>query len=946
LSLRLTSVALGLGLSLTAWPGAGRVFSSGQQTTAGRSAASPAGAKPDESRFTPVVLVPHGELDEPMVVAVLPDERALIIERKGALKVYDPATNATSLVATIPVNTKYYSASGRVTEAEEGLIGLAVDPGFTKNRWIYMKYADPQVAKWVLARWELQDVRSADGQVRLTLVESSKRVMMEHPAQRERCCHTGGGMAWDRAGNLYITVGNNTGGGMTDERPGMANSDDQRATANTNDLRGKVLRIHPEPDGTYTIPPGNLFPPGTPDTRPEIFAMGMRNPWRVSIDSRTGYVYWGEVGPSDQRSTGGPTPYDEFNQARAAGFFGFPYFIGDNEGIRFRDYVNNRLLPPKDPLKPINDSVNNTGLRELPPAQPAFIAYSYEASERFPEMGSGAKSAVGGPIFHRSDFKADAKRPFPAYYEGKWLAAEFERGWIMAITMNESSEYVAMEPFLPSYRPLQPIDLTFGPEGDLYVLDYGSVWFAKSPDSSLVRIEYNAGNRKPQAVAAASAAGGAVPLTVNLSASGTVDPDGDRLRYSWRVAATGGAARTYSTSTARVSFSQPGAYTAVLTVSDPAGATDTASVEIIAGNTPPEVTVSASGLNQTFFQPGSPIDYQVTVRDSEDRTVASDRVAVSIDHVPDGFDAAPVVRDRTPVDSTTRFAVARALMARTDCSGCHLRDTPSIGPTFVMLAGKYRPDPVTIGALTSKVRLGSSKVWGEAEMPPHPGLATQEIKAILEYMLSVNDSTISTLPLAGRHVAVPAEDSGRGRLIVRAAYTDRPVGSLPSQTSVAAKVLRGPLLTPAAADAYDRITFGSRSSGGGAETRSVAVTALRDGYVGFTALDLTGIRSLIVTATTSGDMQAAGGVIEARLGGPTGELVGQVSVAVAPPRGRGAGQAGAAGAPAGGGRGGGGSAIALKPTTGVHDLYLVFKNDQAVGAQPLMTVSGIRVSVN
>src|SRR5690606_22960248 len=98
-------------------------------------------------------------------------------------------------------------------------------------------------------------------------------------------------------------------------------------------------------DGTYSIPPGNLFPPGTPRTRPEIYAMGMRNPWRVSIDSRTGYVYWGEVGPSDQRASGGPTPYDEFNQARGPGFFGFPYFIGDNEGIQIRDYINNRLLP-------------------------------------------------------------------------------------------------------------------------------------------------------------------------------------------------------------------------------------------------------------------------------------------------------------------------------------------------------------------------------------------------------------------------------------------------------------------------------------------------------------------------------------------------------------------------------------------------------------------------
>ena len=427
--------------------------------------------KPDDSRFTPVVLVPPGELDEPMMVAVLPDERALIIERKGALKVYDPATKSTSLVTTIPVNTKYYSASGRVTEAEEGLIGLTIDPNFSSNRWIYMKYADPQVAKWVLARWELQDAKTPDGQTKLTLVESSKRVMLEHPAQRERCCHTGGGMAWDKDGNLYLTVGNNTGGGMTDERPGMENSDDQRATANTNDLRGKVLRIHPEPDGTYTIPTGNLFPPGTAKARPEIFAMGMRNPWRVSVDSRTGFVYWGEVGPSDQRATGGPTPHDEFNQARGPGFFGFPYFIGENEGIQFRNYITGRLDPPMDPARPVNSSVNNTGLRELPPAQPAFIAYSYEVSEKYPELGSGAKSAVGGPIYHRADFKRDAKRPFPGYYEGKWLAAEFERGWIMAITMDADSRYVSMEPFLPTYRPLQPIDLTFGPEGDLYVLD-------------------------------------------------------------------------------------------------------------------------------------------------------------------------------------------------------------------------------------------------------------------------------------------------------------------------------------------------------------------------------------------------------------------------------------------------------------------------------------------
>jgi cytochrome c len=918
-------------------------------------AATGPAAKPDETRFTPVVLVPHGDLDEPMMVAVLPDERAIIIERKGGFKVYDPATKTTSLIATIPVNTKYYSASGRVTEAEEGLFGLTIDPNFSQNRWVYLRYADPQVAKWVLARWDLQDVKTPDGQTKLTLIESSKRVLLEHPAQRERCCHTGGGMAWDKDGNLYMTVGNNTGGGMTDERPGMENSDDQRATANTNDLRGKILRIHPEPDGTYTVPKGNLFPPGTPRARPEIFAMGMRNPWRVSVDSRTGYVYWGEVGPSDQRATGGPTPHDEFNQARGPGFFGFPYFIGDNEGIQFRDYVRNQLLPPRDPNRPVNDSVNNTGLRELPPALPAFIAYSYEVSERHPELGSGAKSAVGGPIYHRADFKADAKRPFPSYYEGKWLAAEFERGWIMAISMDDDSRYVSMEQFLPSYRPLQPIDITFGPEGDLYVLDYGSVWFGKSPDSSLVRIEYNAGNRAPRAVAAASAVGGPVPLQVDLSAAGSADPDGDTLRYAWLVTSPESGARSYTSANPRVSFTTPGVYTATLTATDASGASSTSSVDIIAGNSPPDVAVRATGINQTFFRPGAPIEYAVTVADREDRSTAADRVALSIDYVPANFDLALLLEaDRQPVDATTRFAVAKAMMARTDCSGCHIRNTPSLGPTFVMLSTKYRPDPTTIGALAMKVRMGSSKVWGEAEMPPHPGLTTHEIRTIVEYMLSATDERMSVLPLDGRYTAaLPADDNGRGHVVIRAAYTDNPVGRLPSQTTIATKVLRSPTLTPAAADVVRNITFGARGSGDGAETRNVAVTAMHDAHLGFRGIDLTGVSALTVNANTGGEMRAAGGVIEVRTGGPSGTLIGQGTVVVAPPRGRGAGPAagaGGAGAPRGQGGGSGGPppgpTITLTPTTGLHDVYLVFRNPQALPGQPLMTVTGVSVAVD
>jgi cytochrome c len=757
-------------------------------------------------------------------------------------------------------------------------------------------------------------------------------------------------MTWDRQGNLYITVGNNTGGGITDERPGSEASDDQRSAGNTNDLRGKILRIHPEPDGTYTIPAGNLFPPGTPGTRPEIYTMGHRNPWRVSIDSRTGFVYWGEVGPSDGRPNG-PIPYDEFNQARGPGFFGWPYFVGENEGFPFRDFVNNRFLPAKDPLKPTNTSVNNTGLRELPPAQPAFIAYSYEPSEKFPELGSGAHSAVGGPIYHRADFAPTAKRPFPAYYEGKWLIADFERGWIMAVTLDGQSNYVSMEPFLPSYRPLEIIDMQFGPDGDLYVLDYGSTWFAKSGDSTLVKIEYNAGNRRPKAAIHASTLGGTPPFQVSLSASGSTDPDGDPLKYAWRIAPGSGSARTFSQPDPQVPFTETGVFTATLTVTDSSGASDATSLDIVSGNTPPVITMNVTGLNETFFRPGSPIDYAVTVADKEDGQPSSDRVAFSIDYVPDGFDLAAFEHDRSPVDPSTRFAFAKGLIAKSDCAGCHNREAQSLGPSFVMLAGKYRPDPATLDALVRKVIAGGSKVWGEAEMPPHPGLSPHDAKIILEFMLSASDRTISALPLRGRHTPVLApDDTGRGRLVLRAVYTDRPVQNLPAQTSALTRVLRSADLTPASADLHSNVSFGSRTSGGGSATRNTAVTAMATSHIGYKSLDLTGVRRVQVATSTGGNMGALGGIIEIRSGSPEGALLGQATVSVAPAPTVQPAPAGqpppAPAAPAGGGtgRGGaGGTVIDLKPTTGRQDLYFVFRNDRATASQPLMTVSAIRI---
>ena len=921
---------------------------------------SAAASKPDDNRFTPVVLVPPGELDEPMAFEVLKNGQVFIIERKGALKLFDPTTKTTTLVATIPVNTKYTSAAGVQREAEEGLVGLTVDPNFDPsgasgspraesrggtNHWIYMLYADPEVAKHVLARWEV----SGD-----TLVEESKKVVLEYGVQRESCCHTGGGMTWDAKGNLYLTVGNNTGnsqGAQTDERPGRRPWDDQRGAANTNDLRGKILRIHPEPDGTYTIPPGNLFPPGTPNTRPEIYTMGHRNAWRVSLDSKTGYMYWGEVGPDANEDTEiGPRGYDELNQARGPGNFGWPYFIGENHAYPYYDFFKDQPLAPKDPKKPINTSVNNTGLRELPPAQPAFISYPYGVSERFPEVGSGGRSATGGPIFRRADFPANAARVFPPYYEGKWFAADLSRAWIMAISMDENSNYTGMERFVPAYRPSEIIDIKFGPDGDLYVLDYGSTWFAKSADSQLVRIEYNGGNRAPIVQITADRTGGLAPFKVAFSSTGTTDFDGDPLTYEWTVeSAEGGTPRVFKGPNPTITFDRKGIYVATLTVTDPSGAKATASLDVIAGNAPPSVSIDVKGGNKTFFTPGAPLTYSVQVSDREDGMlgsgkIAPEQVAFTIDYVPEGFDVAALKHGQAKVDASARFAVARALMAKSDCANCHNRDTKSRGPSFAQLAEKYKPDPDTLTALATKIRNGGTGVWGTEVMPAHPLITMHEATTMANYMLSVKDPRLSTIPMQGTFTpTVPVGDNGRGSLVLRAIYTDQGAEGLPHQTAEAIAVLRTPRRGPAFADVQQGVTAAPVRGTAG------AVIPKANSHIAYRNIDLTGIARVDVMAQASPRNDNVGGTIEVRTGSPTGPLLGQGVVSL--PGGRGAGAsageaqtAGTGAAPAAGGRGrgpGGGLQIPLKPTTGVHDVYFVFKNPSATAIQPLMTVSTI-----
>lgn len=885
-----------------------------------------AGEVPDENRFTKVVLAE--KLNEPLEMAILPDERVLLVERHGDVRLYSPITKQLKTIATIPVSTKYKDKEGRETEAEDGLLGVNIDPNFEKNHWVYLYYSpagnDP---KNILTRYELRGDE---------LVLASKKVLLEVPTQREQCCHTGGSIDWDRDGNLYLSTGDNTSPRATlyapiDERPGRGPWDAQKSSSNTNDLRGKILRIHPEADGTYTIPEGNLFPKSTnpsdnAKTRPEIYTMGHRNPYRISVDKHTGYVYWGDVGPdAGSDSVGvGPTAEDEYNQAKKPGFFGWPYFVGDNKAYYDKDFTTGKGGAQFDPAHPVNDSPNNTGLHDLPPALPAMISYTAAETKKFPLMGSGGRSAMAGPAYYTADIK-NAKRPFPDYYNGKVFMYEWMRDMILAVSFDGKGDMTKMERFLPNMPFSHPIDMAFGPNGDLYVLEYGTGWFLKNDDSRLVRIEFNAGNRKPNVQLTASQLAGAVPLKVNLSSAGTKDFDGDALTYQWKIMAKSGGQPTVLTEpNPTFTFQKPGQYKAVLTVTDAHGLKNSRELAILAGNQPPQVSLAITKGNKSFYFPGQPIAYQVTVTDKEDGSLAnghiqSRQVIVRATHQ-DEANAQTASEGGHKFSEATYLGTGQVLMEKSDCKACHFTDKKSVGPAFTEVARRYKGDANAVASLSNKIIKGGGGVWGDAIMTAHPQLTQPDASEIVKYILTLSDRETASPSLPTKGIYTPGKDE-KDVLVLQASYKDKGANGLPPQLAEQALMLRNPLVALGNSSSQSKgITLFKM----GTQPYPLVIVMAADTYVRFDQLDLTDVRTMeFSVAVPKAQLMAVGGRIEIHIDSPTGPLLGQTETLIPNESKDPASMFSPTMAK-----------VSITPTAGQHDLYFVFKNEKA-GKSPL-----------
>ncbi|MBK1855691.1 PQQ-dependent sugar dehydrogenase [Verrucomicrobiaceae bacterium 5K15] len=408
-----------------------------------------------KDEFFKVETLVEGLVDA-MEITVLPTGDVFIAERTGALKWYSPKTGETKEIKKFEVSVKTKKGTSR----ETGLLGITADPNFMKNGWFYVYYSPKSPEVHRLSRFTFSQGK----------VKDEKRMLEIPQSRKEGVCHEGGSLAFDSKGNLFLSTGDNAapfpakGYPPLDERKGHEHENSQRSASNSNDLRGKVLRIRPTANGGYSIPSGNLFAKGTAKTRPEIYAMGCRNPWRIGVDQRTDYLYWGEVGPDARKNTSrGPRGYCEINQAKEPGNFGWPYFVADNQAYARYDFESKKTGDKFIATAPENESRLNTGLKTLPAAQE-------------PLWFQPRSCYCAGPVYYYDDFSNSAAK-LPRGLDGCLITYDWNNGRMQLTKLDKEGNMEWKEDWLHSKKFIHPSDVELGPDGSMYVLEYGSKWY-------------------------------------------------------------------------------------------------------------------------------------------------------------------------------------------------------------------------------------------------------------------------------------------------------------------------------------------------------------------------------------------------------------------------------------------------------------------------------------
>ncbi len=512
-------------------------------------------------------------LERPTSFALLPDGRIFIAEKSGVVRV---AQDGQLLPEPfIDLSTEVNDSSDR------GLLGITVHPDWPSTPYVYLAYTyDPpeiknrnpagarvsRVLRISADPNNLNVAQAGSGVVLLGTNSTADHVGNPDQGDAEpfSCFDDTGGFvrnciaAEGTAHSLDSVRFGPDGALYVSSGDGIVNSKGNSRALDPNSLNGKILRINPMTGEGYA---DNPFFDGDPGSnRSKVFAMGMRNPFRFVVDPRDGQVIVADVGNSN---------WEEINRGGPGSNFGWPCYEGPYEAATYANC---------DAYKSGSAPVTNA-------------AYSYEHSLKDPQLGS----AIGGDLYLGS--------AFPALYRGAYFYHDFNGGVVNFLTFNDdgsanSNQFATNVPGM--------VQMLAGDDGALYVLSVilGGIW----------RIRYApGGNKPPTAAAAADPSGGTVPLEVSFSSKRSSDPEESIVGYQWDFGDGAGSSQANPTHT----FADNGVYTAVLTVTDSAGATSSDQIEIAAGSAPPVAEILTPG-DGARFRIYDTVDFEGKAGDAED----------------------------------------------------------------------------------------------------------------------------------------------------------------------------------------------------------------------------------------------------------------------------------------------------------------------------------------
>ena len=569
-------------------------------------------------------------LTNPTAVRFARDGRVFVAEKRGVIKVFDSLADPTPDVFA-DLNVNVYNFWDR------GLLGLALAPNFPTDPYVYVLYTyDHELGSTAPApRWGTPGVYSdpcpsppgatGDGCVvsgRLSRLQASgntmtgaEQVLIEDWCQQYPS-HSIGSVEFGGDGALYASGGDGASFNFVDYGqdgtpvnpcgdppgpPGTAltpptaeggalRSQDLRTTADPTSLDGTVIRVDPATGAGLS---GNPLASSADANARRIVASGLRNPFRIAARPGMNEIWVGDVGWNE---------WEEINRITAPADgtvdnFGWPCYEG--------------------PSRQSGYDAANLNICENLYAQAGAVTAPHHAYHHSNRVVPNEACPTGSSAVAGLEFEFAEGGSYPADYADALFFADYSRDciWVMPKGADGHPAPGLIRTFVAGAA--NPVFLESGPNGDLYYVDLDG--------GTIRRIQYFSTNRPPVASATATPTTGNAPLTVTFDGSGSSDPDGDALTYAWDLDGDG----AYDDSSAvrpTWTYTAQGTVAAALRVTDPQGASSTATVTITAGNTPPSVTMASPAAGTTWTV-GDRISFAGTATDTQDGTLPASRLS-------------------------------------------------------------------------------------------------------------------------------------------------------------------------------------------------------------------------------------------------------------------------------------------------------------------------------